>query len=73
MGMMEKIAYTNRKPLRIGDIRYLSGKATKVEIVGNENGMYPEVKVLEKSKLSKFQVGQIIRIYRRILYPYNAN
>lgn len=57
-----------KTPFKYGDIRYVSGSKTKVEIIGELNSAYPLCRVLALGKRSIFKIGDEKKIYRRILY-----
>jgi hypothetical protein len=70
---------TGSKELRkisIGEMYYLSGFSTKIEVVGKPETFKPECKILEIKETSrsrsKFKIGQVYRISRQILYPNKA-
>jgi hypothetical protein len=52
-----------------GDIRYVSGTGTKVKIINGVDRMYPLCEVLEVGKESRFEIGQKVNIFCKILYP----
>ena len=60
-----------RKELKIGDIRYLSGFSTKVRVLRRIKYMYIWCEVLEVSPRSKHKVGDVIYVYRNILWKEN--
>lgn len=62
----------NRTQLKKGDIKFLSGGSTKVEVIDNLEGDKPLVFILEATVESKFTVGLLYNINRRCLYPYQG-
>jgi len=69
---MKKPPNNNFKfPLKYGEIRYVSGSKTKVKIIGELKSPYPLCRVLALGERSVFKVGEVKKIYRRILYPRN--
>lgn len=67
--LMHDVKMKNGRKLNKGDVFYLMGSGTKVEITGKEDCLYPECRVIETGKTSKYAIGQIARIYSKILYP----
>jgi hypothetical protein len=57
-----------RNQLQIGDVFFLSGKPTRVRILGNVNGSHPKVEIVWCGERSKFTEGQITYISRRQFY-----
>lgn len=60
-----------RKELKVGDIRYLSGFSTKVKLLSRFNYKYIWCEVLEVSPFSKHKIGDVIYVYRNILWKKN--
>jgi hypothetical protein len=58
-----------RRKINIGDIYYVSGGSTKVEIVGNPDARNPLCLIHERGEKSKFKIGRKYHIYSGILYP----
>lgn len=55
------------RKISTGDVFYLMG-TTKVKIVGNEDCLYPSCEILEATPASKYRVGEVNRVYIKVLY-----
>ncbi len=64
----DKIAESKRT-LYIGQILYLLGSKTKIEILDKPECHAPLIKILDRSKHSKYKVGDVMRMTRQFLYP----
>jgi len=62
-----------RKKLKIGDIRYVSGRASsRVKVVGQTNELRVLVEYLTVGPTSKYKVGERVEMNRRGLYPFGG-
>ena len=52
----------------IGDLRYLFGSSTQVEVVKDPNEKKPLCIVRKVAKTSKYEVGDLITVKRHALY-----
>ena len=59
---------TDKQITLIGDIFYINGARTKVEIIGSPMSSYPFCKVLKKGPHSKYKRGRRVHIWRGILH-----
>ena len=57
-----------RQELKIGDVRYICGTSTKVEIVSYINSINPLCLILKAAPQSKFKKGSRYPIWRRNLW-----
>jgi len=58
-----------RRKIEKGDMFYLMGKNTKVEVIDNCDDEQPYCKIIERSSHSRYRMGQRVAISRRVLYP----
>ena len=58
----------SRNVLKYGDIKWLSGGSTKVQVFGSFDSDKPLVKILEAGIRSRYKVGDEVHISRRCLY-----
>ncbi len=61
-----------RTILKPGDVKYVQGSRTTVEVIGEYESDKPLCKVLERSPTSIYEVGVAYNISRRILYPFKG-
>lgn len=61
--------FIRRKILLIGDILYINGGITKIEIMNWAYENKPLCKIIETGPHSKFKIGEIVELNRRYLYP----
>lgn len=62
-----------RKALKLGDIRYVSGRASsRVKVVGQVDELRVLIEYLTVGPTSRYKVGDQVEMNRRCLYPYGG-